>query len=293
MLRRPLRFCVTLLALTMLLGGAARAQDAGADSLDQAYEAERQGDYTSAAGIYERLAERGSAEAQYGLGILHMHGLLDNSSDLEALRRFEQAGNQGHAPAMNAYGYMKDVGRGGPRDAAAAEDWFSRAVAKDYTTSMNNLAYLWSLERRNLNEALGLAEEATRRDPPSPHYQDTLGWVLYMQGRYKEALGPLCEAVRLDPREPVLREHYGDALWMAGRRPDAQAEWGEGLRLLENPLELSENGFETLRNFGPELHGSLSDRLRAGLDETGLPPAVEPEADSRFLPDAGCAQLIG
>lgn len=292
MLRQSFRFCLALLAVTMLLGLPARAQE-GADSLDQAYEAERLGDYATAADIYQRLAEQGSVEAQYGLGILHMHGLVDNASDLEALRRFEQAGDQGHAPAMNAYGYMKDVGRGGPRDAAAAEEWFSRAVAKDYTTSMNNLAYLWSLERRNLAEALALAEEATRRDPLSPHYQDTLGWVLYMQGRYQEALGPLCEAVRLDPREPVLREHYGDALWMAGRRPDGQAEWAEGLRLLENPLELSENGFETLRNFGPQLHGSLNERLRSGLDETGLPPAVEPEADSRFLPDAGCAQLIG
>ena len=290
MLRRFVAFSLVLIALFAANVTVLRAQEGG---MDEAYEAERTGDYATAAEIYTRLAEQGSADAQYSLGILHMHGLIDGASDLEALRRFEQAGDQGNAAAMNAYGYMKDVGRGGPCDAAAAEEWFGRAVARDYTTAMNNLAYLWSIEKRNLAEALALAEEATARDPLSPHFQDTLGWVLFQQGRYKEALGPLCEAVRLDPREPVLREHYGDALWMAGRRPDGRAEWSEGLRLLENPLELSENGFETLRNFGAELHGTLSQRLQQGLDAAGLPPAIEPAADSRFLPDAGCAQLIG
>lgn len=276
-----------------LAGALALAAPAGAETLEDAWDAQRQGDYARAADILGALGAAGDPEALFGLGHLHMDGLAPDADPAEGMALFERAAELGHAPAMNSLGYFKDVGRVGPRDRAGAELWYGRAAARGLVVAKNNLAYLWSLEGRELDAALELALEAVAHDPLSPHYQDTLGWVLVAQGRYREALGPLCEAVRLDPREPILREHYGDALWLAGRRGDARAEWREAHRLLTNPLELSGNGIEALRNFGPDLLASLSERLERGLDDAAYPAPVAPAPDTPFGADSACARLIG
>ena len=75
-----------------------------------------------------------------------------------------------------------------------------------------------------------MAEDYVRRaleqEPQNPAYLDSLGWVLYQQGRYEEALSSLEEAVghSLQP-DPTIVEHLGDVLVKLGRPEEAVTSW--------------------------------------------------------------------
>jgi tetratricopeptide (TPR) repeat protein len=78
---------------------------------------------------------------------------------------------------------------------------------------------------------------ALSRDPDSAAMQDTLGWVLYKQKRFKEswdALRPVLEPSRSDwvqwavadwVDHPVILDHAGDVLYRLGDTARALERW--------------------------------------------------------------------
>jgi len=96
----------------------------------------------------------------------------------------------------------------------------------DHAPSANDLGYLWADRGINLDQAETLIRQALKADPKRPAYLDSLGWVLYKQGRFQDAVGLLEEATRLAPDlDAVLWEHLGDSYWRADRRDDATRAW--------------------------------------------------------------------
>lgn len=94
----------------------------------------------------------------------------------------------------------------------------------DDTHSLNALGY--SLADRNvqLDEAYALIKKAADLKPNDPFIMDSLGWVLYRQGKLQEGLNWLEAAHKIRP-DPEIAAHLGEVLWKVGRREEALQVW--------------------------------------------------------------------
>ena len=73
------------------------------------------------------LAEAGTIEAQYSLGVKYDTGEGVPQDDAEAVRWYRLSAEQGHAGAQYSLGVKYDIGRGVPQDDAEAVRWYRRA----------------------------------------------------------------------------------------------------------------------------------------------------------------------
>jgi tetratricopeptide (TPR) repeat protein len=98
----------------------------------------------------------------------------------------------------------------------------------DHAHAYNALGY--SLADRNvrLDEAKELIEQALKLSPDDSFIIDSMGWVLYRQGKTEEALKLLQRAYAGRP-DPEIAAHLGEVLWVLGRRGEAQKVWDDAL----------------------------------------------------------------
>ncbi|MFD2597365.1 tetratricopeptide repeat protein [Sphingobacterium corticis] len=110
---------------------------------------------------------------------------------------------------------------------------YQEAIALDSTnaTALNNVAYYWSLRKKNLDQAAEYAKQATTIDPESKTFMDTYAWVLFQQGKYAEAQIWLEKALKGVQPTAVVLEHYGDILSKQGKTKLAVAQWEKALNL--------------------------------------------------------------
>jgi tetratricopeptide (TPR) repeat protein len=115
---------------------------------------------------------------------------------------------QGRVPA--ALRELKDILKARPDDPAA----------------LNAYGYTLADHNRELARARTLIERAYAAAPKNPAILDSLGWVLYRQGRDEQAL-PYLSAAYADDRGADIGAHLGEVLWQLGRREDAEKVWTE------------------------------------------------------------------
>lgn len=84
---------------------------------------------------------------------------------------------------------------------------------QDHVQAMNYLAYTYAELGIELVEAEQLARKALKMKPNDAYIKDTLGWILYKQGKLKEAVLTLETAHQMNPEESVIAEHLGDAYY--------------------------------------------------------------------------------
>jgi len=241
-------------------------------SIDEAWDAYDRGDYATARDLFGPLAAGGDPEAQYALGSMAANGLGGPLDYAEAARLFGDAASMGHAEAASALGYHYDFGLGVPLNRDLAEYWYTRSADGGSLLGMNNLAYSWIEQRRNLQQALDMIREVVGAGYIDSATLDTLGWGLYELGAYPEALPPLCQAVLLEPGHPEIRLHLGDAYWRAGRDADARQQWQLALELEANPGDLSESGAHYLNaQSRGEWRRMVSDRIAYGVPGRNAP----------------------
>ena len=91
----------------------------------------------------------------------------------------------------------------------------------DHAHALNALGY--SLAERNirLSEAQELISKALRLMPNDPFIMDSMGWVLFRQGKQEEALKTLEKAYSLKA-DPEIAAHLSEVLWAMGRQDDAR-----------------------------------------------------------------------
>lgn len=121
-------------------------------------------------------------------------------------------------------------------DQAAAEQELTLILRTkpDHAPSNNDLGYLWAERGVNLTRAEALIRQALAAEPKSAAYLDSLGWVMYKQGRFADAIGTLEEATRLAPElDPILWDHLGDSYWQLKRPDDAVKAWQTAARILD------------------------------------------------------------
>jgi tetratricopeptide (TPR) repeat protein len=279
--RFALVLAAALLAVPALLAGAAdetaaeTIEETAPGAIDEAWAAYDRGDWETARALFGALADAGDPEAQYALGSMLSNGFGGEIDHAEAARRFGEAAATGHAEAASALGYQYDFGLGLPQNRDLAEYWYRRAADGGSLLGMNNLAYSWIEQRRNLRAALDMIREVVAAGYVDSATLDTLGWGLYELGAYPEAVPPLCQAALLEPGHPEIRVHLGDAYWRAGRAADARQQWQAALELEANPDQLSIGGSHFLHaQPRGEWRRMVADRIA-----NGVPGANAPRAD--------------
>jgi tetratricopeptide (TPR) repeat protein len=96
----------------------------------------------------------------------------------------------------------------------------------------NDLGYLWAERGINLDRAEELVRNAVEAEPENSAYLDSLGWVLYKQGRPEEAL-PLLEKAVSIRASTVNLDHLGDVQFGLGKRDEARAAWQRAVDFAE------------------------------------------------------------
>jgi tetratricopeptide (TPR) repeat protein len=96
--------------------------------------------------------------------------------------------------------------------------------------AMNALGFTLADHAKELSRARKLIERAHAAAPKNAAILDSLGWVLFRQGRATEALPYLSSAYSSD-HDGDIAAHLGEVLWQMGRQDEAQRIWSEASAL--------------------------------------------------------------
>lgn len=77
----------------------------------------------------------------------------------------------------------------------------------DNESFLNFLGYMYAEMGTNLKEGEKLIRKALEKKPEEAAYLDSLGWILYKQGKYKEALTYQKRAAKKAPDEEEIVSH--------------------------------------------------------------------------------------
>jgi predicted Zn-dependent protease len=136
--------------------------------------------------------------------------------------------------------------RTGKADAAVRE---LRAMLEERpgdAVVQNALGYTLADHGRQLEEAHSLVTAALGQAPDSAAILDSMGWVLFRQGRAQEALDYLKRASELG-KDPEIDLHKGEVQWSVGDQAGARQTWQAALDRAPDNEKLKER----LRRAGP------------------------------------------
>jgi tetratricopeptide (TPR) repeat protein len=137
------------------------------------------------------------------------------------------------------------------KDLPAAEAQYQKALTIDPTAAVaaNNLAWIFMTSKRNLREALQLAQAAQTRMPDEPHVNATLGWAYYLHGRYAQAVRSLELSLKRASGDPVVHYHLGMAYVQAGDVDKGKASLQKALSMSPS-FEGADEARKTLAGLG-------------------------------------------
>lgn len=115
-----------------------------ADKMSEGMAAYKAGRYKEAAKLWQPLADKGDANAQYNIGLLYRNGQGVKQDDRQALVWFSKAAQQGMLDAQYNTGLMYFEGRGVAASKPEAFEWWKLAAAKGHAPSQYNLGVLYA-----------------------------------------------------------------------------------------------------------------------------------------------------
>jgi tetratricopeptide (TPR) repeat protein len=118
------------------------------------------------------------------------------------------------------------------KDYDAAFDYYERALKIDPENLylLNNYCFFLALQKRNLGRAEELAHKLNKLEPNNPVYEDTYGWVYFMQEHYAQAKTMIAQALSHGgDKSSAILEHYGDVLFKLGEKDAALDYWKKAL----------------------------------------------------------------
>ncbi len=86
-------------------------------------------------------------------------------------------------------------------------------IDQNHVQALNFLAYTYAEMSRELPTAEEMARKALNLQPSDGYILDTMGWVLFKQGKYQEAVRYLESAYQMKSTESVIAEHLGDVYY--------------------------------------------------------------------------------
>jgi len=164
---------------------------------------------------FKKAADAGLVIAQYNLGCLYIQ--KDSVKNIQkGLELIEKSANSDLVNAQAYLGQLYETGDIVEKDENKAIYWYKKAADNNFASAQNILAYLWAEKEINLKDAEKYARKSVKKDSKNANYIDTLGWVLFKQGKYKEAISFLEKAVLLEPKSAIMKDHLGDAYEQTG-----------------------------------------------------------------------------
>ena len=113
---------------------------------------------------------------------------------------------------------------------AEADWWKSLEISPDNALVQNNLGYTLADRNIKLDEAEELITAALEAEPDNGYYVDSMGWVLYRQGKLEEALEYLQRSDRIIPNQAEVIDHIAEVYWVMGEEELAKREWERALK---------------------------------------------------------------
>ena len=120
-------FAIVIAVLSVF--GAHEVQSETTDALQSGLAAYEAGDFLAALEYWRPLAEAGSTEAQYYLGVMYARGEGLPQDPEIAINWYRKAASLGHDKAQYNLGLAFLQGRGAERDATEAAKWISKSAA--------------------------------------------------------------------------------------------------------------------------------------------------------------------
>ena len=120
----------------------------------------------------------------------------------------------------DAYNEMKEY--------IKSDESYDKALERDNknVTVLNNYAYYLSLRGENLAKADSMSKLSNTIVPDNDSYEDTYGWILYMEKKYEEAKLRLDKAISHGgDKSSTILEHMGDVLYRLGKTENAMDYW--------------------------------------------------------------------
>ena len=118
--------------------------------------------------------------------------------------------------------------RTGKEDAAIRELRALLAERPGDAQVQNALGYTLADRNRNLPEARQLITAALSQSPDNAAVLDSMGWLLFREGRYTEALDHLKRASKAGA-DPEIYLHVGEVQWAMGDQAAARTTWAKAL----------------------------------------------------------------
>lgn len=210
-------------------------------------------DYPTLAPVYSALGDLQRQQEQYAEAIKAYDSALEYSDE--------------GSPARWFLYYARGISHERLKQWEIAEDDFRSAleINPDQPQVLNYLGYSLVERKANLDEALGMIEQAVAARPDSGYIVDSLGWVLFRLGRYEEAVGHMETAVELMPVDAVVNDHLGDVYWAVGRYREAEFQWKRAMSFIDPDDTDSEADPDRIRR-----------KLEIGLDQVLVEEGSDP-----------------
>ncbi len=114
-----------------------------------------------------------------------------------------------------------------------AETHYKQAleINPDFIPALNNLAFLYAEQNKNLNKALELAQQAREKTGAITAIMDTLGWVYYKKGLYPSAVQEFTACIEKEPANPIFHYHLGLAYNKLWKYDQAKTSLAKALEL--------------------------------------------------------------
>lgn len=114
----------------------------------------------------------------------------------------------------------------------------------DNPFALNNLAYMYADDNRDLDQALTYAQRAKQRMPNNPDVADTLAWIYIKKQLTDNAINILKDLTAKQPKNPTYHYHLGMALMQKGNKAAAKQSLQTALGL--KPAKEDENKIREL-----------------------------------------------
>ena len=98
----------------------------------------------------------------------------------------------------------------------------------DHVDALNSLGYTLADRTDRLDEAYAYIKRALELKPDTFYILDSMGWVLYRQGKLDEALVYLQKAIDMN-YDAEIAAHLGEVLWVKGDYQGARDIWSKAL----------------------------------------------------------------
>ena len=128
--------------LSLVFAPDARAQITE-DIYQRAIKFYEQKNYTKAASLYRKAAEKGEARAQNDLGLMYQEGKGVRKNNKKAAEWWRKAAEQGEARAQFNLGWMYKEGKGVLEDYQKAVEWYRKAAEQGEPNALNNLSVMY------------------------------------------------------------------------------------------------------------------------------------------------------